>query len=387
MQPIACIVLPTYNEARNVREVIPRIFAQAAHIPSHQLHVLVVDDESPDGTAQVVQELMSSHANLSLLTGPKRGLGEAYKRGFSHAVEKLSPDVILQMDADGQHDAALIPLFITLSTHGFDLVIGSRFAPTGSTPDFPLYRRLISLVGNWMVRFVGGLPPIHDCTSGFRCIRASLIRKCDFNFLSTRGYSFQTSLLSELLRNGAKVIEVPMTFPDRLHGDSKLTFKDKLEFLQNIARLRFRKSREFVKYSLVGLLGVIVNLGCYLALTRLFAVPMAVANPIAIGLSILSNFALNNAWTFRRRRATGSMIQKMVKFYTVAGIAGVVNCAVFLSLAILAGLHDVWANLFGIGAGMIVNYVMNSIWTWRPSPPTLRSQRSAGIGGILGQKG
>ena len=215
----ACVVLPTYNEAENVNFVIPKIFAQAGKIPSHELHVLVVDDNSPDGTQDVVSGLMKQYKNLHLITGKKEGLGEAYKRGMSYIRKNLPSDLVFEMDADGQHDAALIPLFVSLANYGFGLVIGSRFAPGGSTPDFSFRRELISLLGNWMIRFLGGLPRIHDCTSGFRCIKADVLERCEFGFLSTRGYSFQSSLLVELLRNGAKIIEINI---ERSFSDSDI---------------------------------------------------------------------------------------------------------------------------------------------------------------------
>jgi dolichol-phosphate mannosyltransferase len=160
MRKKACILLPTYNEAENVKFVIPKIFVQAGKIPSHELHVLVVDDNSPDGTQDVVYGLMKQYKNLHLISGEKEGLGEAYKRGMAYVRENLPCDLVFEMDADGQHDAALIPLFVDLANHGFSLVIGSRFAPGGSTPDFSFRRKLISLVGNWMIRFLGGLPRI-----------------------------------------------------------------------------------------------------------------------------------------------------------------------------------------------------------------------------------
>ena len=158
MRPKACVILPTYNEAENVTDMIPKIFAQAPAIPTHDLHVLVVDDNSPDGTQHVIRTLMERFQNLYLITGPKRGLGEAYKRGIDDAMKRLSPDIVFEMDADGQHDPGLIPLFVYLADHGFSLVIGSRFAPGGLTPDFSKGRRVMSLVGSWMVRFLGGLP-------------------------------------------------------------------------------------------------------------------------------------------------------------------------------------------------------------------------------------
>jgi glycosyltransferase involved in cell wall biosynthesis len=134
IKSIACIVLPTYNEAENVRVVIPCVFEQASKIPTHDLYAVVVDDNSPDGTAAVVRELMGTFLNLHLLTGEKKGLGEAYKRGMAYALKELQAELIFEMDADLQHDPSLLPLFVILANHGFSLVIGSRFISGGATP-------------------------------------------------------------------------------------------------------------------------------------------------------------------------------------------------------------------------------------------------------------
>ena len=238
--PIACVILPTYNEIDNVTRVIPAVFQQAAKISdSHDLHVLVVDDDSPDGTCGAVKELQREYKNLHVIGGMKRGLGDAYKRGIKHALKYLSPNVIIQMDADGQHDPEKLPQFIALSNSGFSLVIGSRLAPGGETPDFSLWRKFLSHLGNWLIRSLGGVRKIHDCTSGFRCIRADVVKECNLTRLSTRGYSFQSSLLCEMMRHNVTFIEVPILFKPRMHGTSKLAFRDQLEFLLNIVKIRF----------------------------------------------------------------------------------------------------------------------------------------------------
>ena len=362
---IACVILPTYNEADNIENCIRQILVEQKTISTHNLHILVVDDNSPDGTQDIVRKLQTTEANLHLLTGNKEGLGEAYKRGMARAQELLNPDLIFEMDADGQHDSTLIPLFINLANHGFSLVIGSRFALGGETPDFSLWRIFLSRVGNFLVRYMGGISRIHDCTSGFRCIKADLLPKCNFEFLSTKGYSFQSSLLCELLRNGARTIEVPIIFPDRAQGESKLSLNDQVEFLLNIAKIRFRNSKEFIKYCLVGGTGVIVNLGIYLLLTRGFSVAPEAASPVGIELSILSNFMLNNIWTFRHRAKLSSLRKKLVKFHIAAGFAGVINYAIFLVLLNQLGVNDILANLVGISFGMMINYMINSFWTWK----------------------
>jgi dolichol-phosphate mannosyltransferase len=235
---IACIVLPTYNEAENLPILLPLIFQQAEKINTHEVHVLVVDGNSPDGTAAIVREAMRETPRLHIISGEKKGLGEAYKCGFAYALAELRPELILQMDADLQHDPAMLPEFLARANKGFSLVIGSRFVPGGAIPNFPWHRRLISLTGTWLVRRFAGIPPIHDCTSGYRCIRAELLPRCDLARLSTRGYSFQSSLLCELVRNGARVLEIPIIFSERRTGKSKLSLRDQVEFLVNLFRLR-----------------------------------------------------------------------------------------------------------------------------------------------------
>ena len=244
MRRIACIVMPTYNEAAGLTELFPRIFDHAERIDSHELHVLVVDDNSPDGSASVVVQLMKDNPRIHLLRGEKRGLGEAYKRGMAHAIATLDPELILQMDAEHQRDPSIFPLFVILTQYGFTLVIGSRFRPEGGEPALSFRRRLISRLGTIVVRTAAGSPRINDCTSGYRCIRADLIAKCDFGSLPTHGYSFLSSLLSELLRNGARVVEIPILFGPRAHGTSKLSFSDQIEFITNLGwlwRSRFRR--------------------------------------------------------------------------------------------------------------------------------------------------
>lgn len=238
-QKKACVLLPTYNEAENVAILIPLIFKHAEKIHTHEIHVVVADDESPDGTGEMVQKLAETFPRLHLVSGQKQGLGVAYIRGFIYSNKEINPDLVIQMDADLQHDPSLLPLFVGLTELGFNLVIGSRFVSGGSTPNFSFSRKMQSLFGNWLIRVVGGIPRLRDCTSGYRCMTAEILNKVDFESLSPKGYSFLPSLLTQLLKNGAQVIEIPITFPDRSYGSSKLALKDKIEFLFNLVKLRF----------------------------------------------------------------------------------------------------------------------------------------------------
>ena len=133
-----------------------------------------------------------------------------------------------------------------------DLIIGSRFVEGGSTPEFSLRRKILSKVGNLLVRYVGGVSKIKDCTSGYRCIRASFLKRDSIKSLSARGYSFQSSLVCELTSQGAKTKEIPITFTRRISGESKLSWEDQVEFIMNIPRLGFRNYQDFIRYAIVG---------------------------------------------------------------------------------------------------------------------------------------
>ena len=362
----ACVVLPTYNEVENIESIIKAIFAMQSNVTTHQLYVIVVDDNSPDGTQEIVKKQMNQHPYLRLVTGNKVGLGDAYKRGISFAITTFNPDLLLQMDADGQHDPKLIPEFINLANDGFSLVIGSRLVPGGSTPGFSYWRKFLSIVGNFLIRHLGKASNVQDCTSGFRCIKANLLPKCNLDGLSTRGYSFQSLLVCELIRNGAKPIEVPIIFKDRVKGKSKLTLRDQIEFLVSITKITYRYSEDFIRYCLVGLVGMLVNIGAYLLLNRYFQIPLQVASLIAIETSIVSNFLFNNYWTFKTRPQKLSMIRRMLNFHIAAGISGLLFYYLFfLLLTTVLGINDVLSILLATTTGTISNYTINSLWTWR----------------------
>ena len=360
-----CFVLPTYNEEENIENIIQQILKEEKNQSKHTFSILVVDDNSTDETQTIVQRYISLNSKVHLVTGQKKGLGDAYKRGFKFALNDLKADLIFQMDSDGQHDTSLIPHFVSSIEEGRDVVIGSRFVEGGTTPDFSFSRLLMSKVGNLLVRYVGGITQVKDCTSGYRAIRASYLKELDFSYLSTRGYSFQSSLICDLAWRGANISEIPIEFSSRQGGDSKLALRDQIEFLLNIPRLGFRNLEDFMKYSLVGVSGVFVNLGLYLFLTRYYEISELVAPLIAIESALISNFILNNFWTFGKRITQSRIRVKFVKFHLVSGFSALINYSAFLTLFLVFGLYDILANLIGIGLAAIVNYLINSNWTWK----------------------
>lgn len=359
------IIVPTYNERENIGPLIEALHRQFATIP-HDMHILVVDDNSPDGTADEVRNLQQRFLELNLIEGRKAGLGAAYIRGMAHASEQMSADVVFEMDADFSHKPEDVPRLMSEIDAGADFVIGSRYVKGGSIPgNWGFIRRLISLGGNVVARFVAGIYRVQDCTAGFRAIRTSLLRDIDLTRLRVQGYAFQVALLHAAVTDGAKVVEVPVNFVDRTQGMSKLGLSDIIEFVENAWWIRFQSSRIFIKFAIVGAVGVVVNLGLFTALLAM-GMNKFMASPIAIEFSIVTNFLFNNYWTFRWRKTKDRVRIKGLKFNAVSLAALGVSYATFVAFSTaFPALPPQVPQLVGIIPATLVNYFLNSYWTFK----------------------
>jgi dolichol-phosphate mannosyltransferase len=211
------VVLPTYNEAENIVG-----FLRAVRQAVPEADVLVVDDNSPDGTAGLAEETASELGRIKVLhRAGKQGLGAAYRHGFTTAFDE-GYEAIVSMDSDFSHDPATIPTMLQLVADGADAVVGSRYVPGGSTVDWPLHRRLLSKWGNRYTAAVLRLP-VRDCTSGFRAYRADALRAIDPASTTAEGYAFLTELVRKLIAAGSTIVETPIVFRDRQFGVSKMS--------------------------------------------------------------------------------------------------------------------------------------------------------------------
>lgn len=211
------VVIPTYDEAENVADVLGRV---RAAVPD--AHVLVVDDNSPDGTADLAEKAGEELGGVDVLRrAEKGGLGPAYRAGFAWGLER-GFDVLVEMDADLSHDPDALPDLLAAVADGADLAIGSRYVAGGSVPGWPRHRLAISRAGNLYVSLCLGMG-LRDATAGYRAYTAEALRGLDLAAVTTYGYGFQVEMAYSLVRQGRRVVEVPITFRDRIRGTSKMS--------------------------------------------------------------------------------------------------------------------------------------------------------------------
>lgn len=344
------IIIPTYNEKGNIERLIKiledEIFPK---IKNHNMNILVADDTSPDGTADVVEDLTKQYRNLYLTTGPKQGLGAAYVRAMQYAVDKLEAEILFEMDADLSHDPKKIPEFLEKIDQGLDLVVGARYIKGGSIPanwGFP--RKAFSVFGNFIVRVVLGRFWHHDWTTGYRALRKEVFEKIKSELTAFRGYTFQVSFLHKAMQQGFKIAEIPFHFVDRTLGKSKIAPREYiLDLLRYIfiARLLEILRSPFPKYAVTGFIGYVINAIALEVFFRMGFTP-AIAGAIGAELAIIWNFTLNNFWAFRKYRVTGlkKIPFKFLQF----------NAFAFGSVVIISISEAIGTSIFGQEARQII---------------------------------
>jgi dolichol-phosphate mannosyltransferase len=228
------IIIPTYNEIENLPPLLKEIFSYAP-----EADILIVDDNSPDGTGELADKFHEENAQVHVLhRAGKLGLGTAYIEGFKYAIGH-DYDTAFEMDADFSHDPKYLPDFLK-AIENADLVIGSRYIPGGDTPNWTMIRRIISGGGNIFARFMLGIP-VHDCTAGYRCYRRQVLESIDLDSIQSQGYAFQIELAYRVMQHGFKIVETPIVFMDRRVGKSKMSRKIVIEGFTYVIKARFSK--------------------------------------------------------------------------------------------------------------------------------------------------
>jgi len=375
----AVVILPTYNERDNIGLLIDKVEQEFGQIKNYSMQVLVVDDNSPDGTQKVVRKKQQEFSNVSLLTGKKEGLGKAYIRGIDYAINKLNAHVVFEMDADFSHNPKKIPQLLEKLDQGFDIVVGARYIEGGSIPkNWGVHRKFLSRMGNTMVRTLLVQFKIHDWTSGFRALRVDVYKKVRSELTDFTGYTFQVAFLHKALRRGFKVAEIPIHFVDRRFGKSKIGPEYVINLLVYLVKQTLINPPRFFKFLVVGGFGFILQFISFRIL-RSFDLRPSIATAISAEIAIISNFIWNNLWTFAERKITsaGRLVYKFFQFNLTslgslliqAGISEVgtrmFGIATVMSLAGFALFSDDLYLMVGILIGLIWNYTMYSLVIWR----------------------
>lgn len=369
------IVIPTYNEVENIERLIEALEKVSRAFPHHDTHLLVVDDNSPDGTGKLVKQLQSRYENLALLTGEKHGLGQAYLRGMDYATQKLRADVIFEIDADFQHDPNAVPAFIEKIDQGDDFVIGSRYIEGGSIPkNWGASRKILSITGNLLVQIALLRFSIGDWTSGFRAIRSWVYQQTAGNLREFNGYTFQVAFLYQAIKVGAKVSEIPIHFGERRYGKSKIGGEYVRNLLLYLIRTRVEEllAHRFLKFAIVGGTGFILQTAIFELLGVIFHVLSPTAATIVGGqVAIVSNFTLNNLWTFKDKIITEPVriVTKFIQFWLTSNFAVIVlQGGTVKAGEQLVGKHPFFIQGFylaGIILTLVWNYTIYNRYIWK----------------------
>ena len=234
----AWLILPTYNEAVNIEPFVHAVLPELAEAsPEHR--ILIVDDNSPDGTGRIADSLAAEIEAVEVLhRAEKQGLGVAYLAGFRHALSH-GADLVLEMDSDFSHSPADVPRLIRAAEDA-DLVLGSRYVPGGGVSDWGLLRRVLSRGGSWYARLVLRVG-VHDLTGGFKCFRRQVLEGIDLDAIHAEGYGFQIEVTYRAIRAGFRVTEIPIVFRERQAGLSKMTARIAVEAVWKVPALRLRR--------------------------------------------------------------------------------------------------------------------------------------------------
>lgn len=372
----AVVILPTYNEKDNIEKLIAILQENVfPKIKTYEMGILVVDDSSPDGTADVVRKLAKKWKNIELSIGEKKGLGAAYVRGMSYAVDKMNADVVFEMDADLSHDPKKIPEFLEKIDQGYDFVIGTRYSGGGSIPDnWGLKRKAFSVLGNLLVRMILMRFYIHDWTGGFRAIRREVFETIKEDLSKFRGYTFQVAFLHKAIQHKYTVAEVPFHFTDRTSGKSKIapleTIYDTLRYVI-FARIIELRYSPFMKYAITGFVGYIIN-----AISLEFFADIVQLHPffsatLAAELAIIWNFIINNSWAFAGHKieSLSKLFSKFIQFNLVSAGSVLINSTIiFIATHLFGNTPLVRQIALVIAIGFFVvpySYSMYNIFIWK----------------------
>lgn len=371
------ILLPTYNEKENLEKFVYEVLAEERNVPGWKLEILVADSNSPDGTYEVAKTLAQKYPSVHVIK-VGRGLGVALVEGHRYALKYLHPDALAQLDADGQVKADVLPRLLKALDEGYNLVLGSRFVKGGKN-QLSLLRRLFSWGSCAVSRLIMGPRNIGEFTNSARAFTPELFKKINFDRLPWRekSYIIQPAFLNEAILAGARYKEVPLIFKNREEGYSKnKVFNYTYDVIAYAidARLQkwglsipfFRLTRQaktLIKFSLVGLVGTLVDFIFYKLFINSFGIPPATSKGFSAEIAIINNFTLNNFWTFRYRKTKTNLWEKLGIFNMISlgGLA--------IGVLIVKLLHSLYGDGFVYLSGVKLAY--NTLYFFATIPPVM----------------
>ncbi len=349
------VIIPTYCEAENLITLVPRVHEVAASA-GLTCEIIVVDDDSPDQTRRVCEELADNHPVRLCVRTNERGLSTA----VIHGMRLAKGEVLVCMDADWSHPPERIPDLVSAVRSGdSDFAIGSRYVPGGSTEEeWGIFRQWNSRIATWLAR---PLTRCKDPMAGFFALRRTTFEDC--RDLDPVGYKIGLELLVK--GNCQKIHEIPIHFRDRVHGESKLSLREQINYLvhlQRLMRYRYQELTRVCCFGAVGLTGMVVDYVSFLVLSRQVALPWARAAAIAIAMTW--NFILNRYWTFSQSCRRNVCLQ-YVRFCSSCLLGAVVNFFVSLSLLKILPDQKFLAVACGVASGFLFNYLICRAWVFR----------------------
>jgi dolichol-phosphate mannosyltransferase len=344
------IILPTYNEAQNIERIIPAI-AKVFRDKSIQGEVIIVDDNSPDGTARIASKLAESYPVKVHVRKSGRGLSRAVIEGFGLA----QGDVCIVMDADLSHPVERIPDMIQPILEGkCDATVGSRYVAGGGAQKWPLLRRIVSKGAGLLAK---GVTSLSDPTSGFMAVRKRILEGVKLDPLGWK------IVLEVVVKTESRVLEVPIVFSDRQEGKSKLGLRAQVDYLRHLGRLyahRYPLSREFVKFCLVGLTGLVVDTAVLVSLVDYLDLDPRFAALFAFATAVSWNYLFNRIWSFESGRSTP--VARSYAFFVFISLGGLgVRIGIMHLLIEYAGMGEkpwyILASMMGIAAATVFNFL------------------------------
>ncbi len=385
------VVLPTYNEKANIKNTVEKVLEQEKNLPGYAINIIIADDiRSSDGTEAIVREISKKNKKVHVIK-VEPGLGVGLIEGHRYAIDHFHPDILAQLDADGQVVPDVLVRLVKTIEGGYSLAIGSRFV-SGGKNQLSFARRIFTSGASLFFRLMVGPWDIKEVTNSARAFTPSLFKKINLTRLPWRETTFivQPAFLHEAILAGAKYKEVPLIFKDRLEGYSKnkvfnytydvITYCIDTRLINLGINIRFfyitRRAKTLVKFGLVGFVGTVVDFLFYKAFINSLGLPPATAKGFSTEIAIINNFILNNYWTFRYRKTKTNIWQKLGIFNVVSLGGLLVGVLIVKYLHILYG--DGFIYLFGrpiaynnfyffatIPPVMLWNFTVNHLVTWR----------------------